>query len=202
MVDVIIVRHGQTRYNKNSSCLGRADVAMTPSGQTEAGRLAMRMKGIYADVVYTSPLERARNTAGPYLGTHGSVKHAKLIVEPALIERDWGEWEFMPLKQVNKTRPKEFEAFSSDWLGYTVPCGEAFMDVQRRVDEFLDRILPQSEGKTIYLSTHLGTARHIISHLLGLRPEQSRLFWMDNATYTRIEYDIGTKTGTLRCLGK
>lgn len=175
---------------------------MTPTGQMEAGRLAMRMKGIYADVIFSSPLERARNTAGPYLGTHGAAKHAKLVIEPALIERDWGEWEGMPLSEVAKARPEEYAAFTADWLGYTVPGGEAFADVQERVDAFLDRIMPESEGKTVYLSTHLGTARHIISHLLGLRPEESRLFWMDNATYTRIEYNNETKTGTIKCLGK
>ncbi|MBQ3425804.1 MAG: histidine phosphatase family protein [Clostridia bacterium] len=202
MVDVIIVRHGQTRYNKSKACLGRENVAMTETGQMDAGRLAMRMKGIYADVIYSSPLMRARNTAGPYLGTHGTAKHAKLVVEPALIERDWGEWEGMSLSKIKNTRPDEYAEFMADWLGYVVPGGESFSEVQERVNAFLDRIMPENDGKTVYLSTHLGTARHIISHLLGLRPEESRLFWMDNATYTRIEYDNKTKTGTLKCLGK
>ena len=200
MVDIIIVRHGQTRYNKNDSCLGRLDIPMTAAGQIAAGDLSRRMKGIYADIIYSSPLDRARNTAGPYLGTHGMVKRTKLVIEPALIERDWGEWECKPLKTIKKERPEEYAAFMEDWLNYTVPGGESFADVQARVDEFLDRIIPENDGKTLYLSTHLGAARHIISHLLGLAPEKSRLFRMDNATYTYIEYDNKTRTGIMKCL--
>lgn len=202
MVDIIIARHGETRYNKNNSCLGRMDIPMTSSGQLAAGMLSRRMKGIFADTVYTSPLGRARNTAGPYYGTHGMVKNAKLVIEPALIERDWGEWECKTLKTVKKERPEEYAAFCADRLGYCVPGGESFAEVQERVNAFLDRIIPENEGKMLYMSTHLGTARHIISHLLGLAPEQSFLFWMDNATYTHIEYDNKTGTGILKCLGK
>ena len=82
-------------------------------------------------------------------------------------------------------------------LCYVVPGGESSAAVQARVNEFLNRILPKYEGETVYLSTHLGTARHIISRLLGLDPNKSWLFWLDNASYAKIEYDNSTHTGVL-----
>ena len=201
MVRVFIIRHGETNPNKRNECLGLNDVELNGSGVMQAGRLALRMDKIFVDAAYTSPLSRAYHSARPFVGRNLSLKQIPYIVEPALTERDWGDWEGMTLDEIARRFPEEYAKFEADKLNYVVPGGESSAAVQDRVDEFLDRIMPEYEGGAVCLSTHLGTARHCISHLLGLRPEDSWRFWMDNATYAEIEYDSETKTGVLKKLG-
>lgn len=205
MVRVGIVRHAITDPNKRNECLGLRDVDINAEGRIEAGKFALRyikQREDFFESVFSSPLERAISSARPInLRNCYFRPKSRIIIEPALIERDWGEWEGKTLAAIAEEYPEEYSAFNADKLNYVIPGGEPSFTVQERVDEFLDRILPEYEDTHgICLVTHLGTARHIISHLLGLPPERSWDFWMGNSTAAEVQYDTKTKRGVLRKL--
>ena len=169
------------------------------------GKFALRYIVKPEDVfehVYSSPLSRAYASAQRVnMRQHQFRNHDRIIIEPALIERDWGEWEGKNFETIKKEYPEEYAAFCADKLNYVVPGGEPSSAVQARVNEFLDLILPEYDNtRGLCLVTHLGVARHIISHLLALPPERSWDFWMDNASAAEIHYDLETKRGVLRKL--
>lgn len=205
MVRVGIVRHAMTDPNTRGECLGLRDVDINANGRIEAGRFAMRYIKKEEDCfecIFSSPLERAVSSARPInLRNCYFRPKRRIVTEHALIERDWGKWEGKTLSEIAEEYPEEYAEFNADKLNYIVPGGEPSSDVQARVNEFLDRILPEyDDTHGICLVTHLGTARHIISHLLGLSPERSWDFWMDNSTAAEVLYDTKTKRGILRKL--
>lgn len=195
MVTVYIVRHGQTRENIYSQCLGRSDSPLTDAGRDMAEALAERMKNIDIDAFYSSPLSRAADTLKPL------AEERDIICDIRLTERDWGEWEGLSLSEIAQKFPAEYAEFDADKLNYPVPGGELSSCVQERVNSFMNEILPEYEGKTVVIGTHLGTARHCLSYLLGLKADESWRFWLDNASYAMVKYDLKVGCGVLHCLG-
>lgn len=187
MTRIYVVRHGQTDSNLRHTCVGIKDVPLNKTGKRQAKELAARLKNIKIDVVYTSPLKRAVDTISPYL----EMKGMNMRMSFGLIERDYGEWDDMTFEEIECQYPEEYRKWGENFISYKVPGGESAEDVQKRVNAFLEKTLRENEGRNILLVTHLGTARHIISSLLGLSTEQSWCFIIENTGMAVIDYDDG-----------
>lgn len=196
MTRIYIVRHGQTDSNLRHTCLGLKDVPLNKTGRRQAKELAARLKNISIDTVYTSPLKRAVETVSPYL----EMKNMNMRMSFGLIERDYGEWDDMTYDEIEQKYPEEYRKWVENLISYKVPGGESAEDVQARVNAFLKKALRENENKNILLVTHLGTARHIISSLLGLSTAQSWCFSIENAGMAVIDEDDGR--GVLRELAR
>lgn len=188
MIRIYVMRHGETESNTRAACVGRIDVPLNAAGRTQALDLCARLNDVIPDAVYVSPLSRAADTIKPYCAAHPKVP---FITEFDLRERDFGEWEDMSFEEINAYDPERFAQWQDDFIGYTVPGGESSAQVQQRVNRFIDRLLEQGDGKTYFLVTHLGTARHIISRCLGLSTEQSWRFTVENASVAVIDIENG-----------
>lgn len=182
MVTLYIIRHGETNSNIRRTCLGHKDVELNENGKAQALDLCKRLGNVHFDAVYSSPLSRAISTIAPYGKT-------PVIMNFALIERDFGIWDDMTFEEIESAYPKEYKKWHADWLGYKIPGGESSAEVQARVNDVMDKIIDNHPNGTVAVVTHLGTARHIISHLLGLTAEQSWRFTFENAKYAVIEID-------------
>lgn len=182
MVTLYIIRHGETNSNIRRTCLGHKDVELNETGKVQALELCKKLENVHFDAVYSSPLSRAISTIAPYGKT-------PVIMNFALIERDFGIWDDMTFEEIKSSYPKEYKKWQSDWIGYKIPNGESSAEVQSRVNDVMDKIVANHKDGTVAVVTHLGTARHIISHLLGLTAEQSWLFTLENAKYAVIEID-------------
>ena len=192
MTRIYIVRHGQTDSNLRHTCIGVKDIPLNKTGRRQAKELAARLKNIKIDAVYTSPLKRAVETISPYL----EMKGMNMRMSFGLIERDYGEWDDMTFEEIEQQFPEEYRKWGENLISYKIPGGESAEEVQIRVNAFLQKALNENDGKSILLVTHLGTARHIISSLLGLSTEQSWCFSMENAGMAVIDADDGR--GVLR----
>lgn len=185
LTNIYIIRHGETDSNIRQSCIGHKDVPLNEAGHEQAKQLAERLKGIKLDAVYSSPLNRAVDTVNPAIMALG----VPVTMSFALIERDFGAWDDMTFGEIEEKYPEEFRQWNENWAGYRVPEGESGEDVQNRVNAFVGKMLQAHKDQTVALVTHLGTARHLISALLGLTVEQSWLFTLDNAKYALIGID-------------
>src|SRR3990170_3919093 len=107
MLDVYFLRHGQTTYNAdNNRYCGRTDIPLAEKGIAQADSVHQQLKHISFDAVYSSPLQRAFNTAQIASGKKDVIKDDRLI------EADFGEWE-------GKTREEfisENEALWTNWM--------------------------------------------------------------------------------------
>ena len=107
----------------------------------------------------------------------------------ALIERNYGDWDDLTFEEIEAQDPEGYRAWQENWIDYVIPNGESAAQTQARIDTFLENVQKSNPQGNVLIMTHLGTARHIISKLLGLTAEQSWLFALDNAKYALIETD-------------
>ena len=188
MIRVYIIRHGKTESNTRAACVGSTDVQLNDVGRAQAISLCERMRDVFPDVIYVSPLLRAADTIKPYCELHPEIQ---VVTEQDLRERDFGEWEDKTFEEIREADPERYAKWQYDFIGYVVPGGESSEQVQQRINSFIDRLLNQGDGKVYFLVTHLGTARHLISRCLGLSTEQSWRFNIENASVTVIDIENG-----------
>lgn len=184
MTTIYIIRHGETNSNIRHACVGRKDVPLNEKGIEQAEQLADRLKTVSFDTVYSSPLCRAVDTIEPVMK-----KGKRLIMNYDLIERDFGDWDDMTFAEIKESDPVGYAEWKSKWTDFVIPNGESAEQVQRRANKIINKIINEHKGENVALATHLCTARHIISGLLGLSTAQSWLFTLDNARYAVISVD-------------
>lgn len=187
LTELYIVRHGETDFNIRHACLGHSDIPLNETGQEQVRLLAKRLIDVEFDAVYVSPLARAVDTAAAIK------KKAPMTMSYGLIERDYGDWENMTLKEIEAKYPDKYREWRANWIDFVLPNGESAAQHQKRVDETLDKITNEHKNERILIVTHLGTARHIISHILGLSAEQSWRFTLDNAGVAIMQSDSDGK---------
>ena len=89
MTTLLLARHGETDWNRARRWQGHADRPLTARGRTQAADLAARLAHIALEAVYSSDLQRARETAEPVATTHG----LELVQLPELREVNVGSWQ-------------------------------------------------------------------------------------------------------------
>ncbi len=162
-----IVRHGQTEKNKAHMLQGRSDVPLNEDGrrQAEALRERFNTEGISFDLVYTSPLIRAVQTAEILAGG------ACMVTDGRLIEMDYGPYEGMDLKNP----APEVMTFFSDFVHNPAPEGmEPLQEVVARLGSFLGEIRSEAAEKNVLVSTHAIAMKGALEHLT---PESEGSYW-------------------------
>jgi 2,3-bisphosphoglycerate-dependent phosphoglycerate mutase len=191
---LVLVRHGQSEWNKKNLFTGWADVELTEQGVAEAHKAAslLKEKGLKFDEAFTSGLKRAQNTLSIILQDMGQTD-IPISRDKALNERDYGD-----LVGLNKddARKKWGEEQVHIWRrSYDVPPpgGESLkMTAERTIPYFKKEILPRVEaGETILVSAHGNSLRSIIMWLEKLTPEQ--VVKLELATGVPIVYRINEK---------
>lgn len=184
---IYIVRHGQTEQNLKKKLQGRSDFPLTELGREQASAVgdAFHDAGIVFDKVYTSPLDRAIETAKLVAGD------APIDVEEALIEMDYGPYEGIDLFDL----PPEVEEFFKDFTNHPAPEGmEQLPDVVARAGEFLERLKAEAVNRDILLSTHAIAMKGLLEYLT---PESNGAYWstfIGNCAVYVTEYHDGTYT--------
>ncbi len=184
---IYIVRHGQTELNQRSVLQGRSNHPLTDLGREQASAVgdAFREAGIVFDKVYTSPLDRAIETAKLVAGD------VPIECEDALIEMDYGPYEGTDLHNL----PPEVEEFFQDFTNHPAPDGmEQLSSVVARAGEFLERLKAEAVHRDILLSTHAIAMKGLLEYLT---PESNGAYWskyIGNCAVYVTEYHDGTYT--------
>ena len=164
---IYIVRHGQTELNQRSVLQGRSNHPLTDLGREQASAVgdAFRDAGIVFDKVYTSPLDRAIETAKLVAGD------VPIECEDALIEMDYGPYEGTDLHDL----PPEVEEFFQDFTNHPAPEGmEQLSSVVARAGEFLERLKAEAVHRDILLSTHAIAMKGLLEYLT---PDSNGAYW-------------------------
>ena len=151
---IYLIRHGVTDANKRKSLQGRTDISLNEQGRELARITSEGLKNINFDIIFTSPLKRARETAEIIRGN----RNIPLIEEELIQEISFGEYEGLCFGKENYTIPdKDFMFFFDKPECYKpAPGGETFEEVLARTGAFLQELIQKEEyqDKTILLSTH------------------------------------------------
>lgn len=158
---LIIARHGETEDNVNEIIQGQTGGILTPKGREQTSKLALRLENEKIDIIYSSDLKRASDTAKEILKYHQDVP---VFYTPLLRERAFGKWEGRPIPEWRKyckerglTR-REVRPEGG---------GENFQDILKRVKRFMDELVPKHLGDTVLLVSHGGVIKCLYSILLN-----------------------------------
>lgn len=196
MLELILIRHGQTDSNKRRTYMGWTDVELNEEGIRQARNLKEKLKNLSVDKIYSSPLKRARKTAEIINENFNLDIH----YDNNLKERNFGIWDDLTDDEIKKLNEKEYNAWQKDWKNYPVKGGESGMDSYERVIKFTENILNSFDSGRILIVSHLGTIRFMLSYLLGMGIEGSWRFRLDNCEMAKIQVTDGY--GILTSLGK
>ena len=194
MTEIYILRHGQTDSNLRNACIGSMDIPLNDRGREQALEVCARLSDIGIDVIYTSPLSRAVDTVSPYIRENPAVA---MHMSYAFSERDFGEWENLTFDGIKQKEPHLYDEWQKDPVSFKIPGGESMSDVRERVDKALAKILSLHKDKKILIVTHLLTGRNVIGSLLGMPGELEKSFFIDNASFAKVEYKDGKGILTL-----
>jgi len=196
---LVLVRHGQSEWNRKNLFTGWADVDLTEQGIAEAHKAAalLRERGMKFDEAFTSGLIRAQRTLDIILKDLGQAD-IPITRDKALNERDYGD-----LVGMNKddARKKWGEEQVHIWRrSYDVPPpgGESLKDTaERAVPYFRQHILPKVEkGENVLVSAHGNSLRAIIMWLEKLKPEE--VLKLELETGVPIVYELDEQGNIVR----
>ena len=125
---LILVRHGQTEWNASGRYQGQSNVALSKMGREQAMYLANRFPVDQLDAIYTSNLDRARDTA-ECVGRKFGVS---VRPEPAFRELSFGDWEGLSYREISAQWPEEAEKLFTAPEELKIPHGETFQELQNR----------------------------------------------------------------------
>lgn len=160
----ILIRHGETDWNKSERFRGRSDVSLNAQGQLQAQRVAAWLAAADLAAVYSSPLPRALETAAPLAAEHN------LQIEPEadLLDIDYGSWEGLSAEEAQARDPAIWDAWAKAPGRVRFPGGESVRQVRNRVENMLRRMTEDHLGETVALVSHRVTCHVILCYVLGL----------------------------------
>jgi broad specificity phosphatase PhoE len=182
---LFLVRHGQTDANLKNLALGRADVPLNDTGRRQAALIAKALAGEGLAAVYSSPLQRAHETARAIAAACG----LEVRTNPGLIEMDIGEMDGLDFKEVRERWPDVIEA----WLGAggpeeRMPGGERLVDVQRRAWKTVERLAERHrDDEAVCAVTHNFVILSVLTNVLGVELSQFRRLRHEVAAITVLE---------------
>lgn len=186
ITEFTFVRHGETGANENGILQGQNDTALNALGLRQAEAVAEYLAAKTFDLVVASDLSRAVVTARTILA-HG---HGDVPFETSRALREWhcGEGQGMKIAEVGERWPDYRKYFSGALPERRIPGGESCVEVQARVDAFLEETVRKHPGKRILLVSHYGVAQRIFRRIVG-PVSGDRLFpRMDNCAVSTFRY--------------
>jgi len=160
---LVLVRHGQTDHNREGRLQGQVDIPLNDRGVLQAETLARTVAAAPPDLIVSSPLERARDTAGAVARACG----LEATTDPAFLERSFGQWEGLRGEEIRRRWPAEH----GDWRAHRTIRGldiEDRPEVGERVAAGCRRLLAQHPDRTVMVVAHGAAITLGITALLGL----------------------------------
>lgn len=159
---VLLVRHGQTPTT-GATLPGRAKgLHLSDAGRAQADAVAERIAALRkVAAVYTSPLERTRETAAPI----GRALGLRPRVARGLVECDFGSWTGRPLKELRKL--PEWRAVQRYPSGFRFPGGESFSEMHTRITTAVQSLVADHPGETIVAVSHADPIKAAVGDALG-----------------------------------
>ncbi len=171
MTRFILVRHGQTEWNRVERFRGRADVPLNDTGLAQARATGVRIAGEWkVAAVYSSPLSRAVRTAEA-IAAHFNLQ---VQVRPDLADIDYGQWQGLTPDEARARWPEEVEAWYSAPQDAHIPGGETLAALRARAMAEIRELGSLHPGDTIVLAGHTVINRIMLLGVLGLGNER---FW-------------------------
>jgi probable phosphoglycerate mutase len=187
-VELIVVRHGETTWNREGRIQGQGDSPLTERGLAQAQAVAARVSRERVDALYSSDLGRARETARHVAASTG----LEMRMDAGLRERAFGLLQGKTWHEIGDD-PKSPMKMVDD-PAYVVPGGESMLEFRDRVRATLARIAGDATGKTIAIVTHGGVLGLLYREAMAQSLSEPRGYKTLNAVLNHFRYQAGRLT--------
>ena len=181
MTTVLLIRHAHWDGVGRVLAGRLAGTRLSPRGVAEAGRLAEALAQLELAAVYTSPLERARDTAAPLARAHG----LPLREEPRLLELDFGQWTGQSVATLQDD--PSWRRFNRERGTARIPGGETMPEAVARARDALSEIVAGWGEARVAAVTHGDIVRGLVADALGLPLPRLLQLEVDPASVTILE---------------
>lgn len=165
MTLMVLVRHGETEWNRVERFRGRADVPLNNTGLAQAEATARRLAAEWQPAaIYSSPLSRALRTAEAIARPLG----LPVQIHRGLVDIDYGRWQGLTPDEARVEWPEEAETWYRNPQSASIPGGETLERVRVRAMEAVNQLAARHPGQTIVLVGHTVVNRAILLGVLGL----------------------------------
>ncbi|MES2188421.1 MAG: histidine phosphatase family protein [Pseudomonadota bacterium] len=182
MTDLILIRHGETDWNRALRFQGQTDVPLNTVGLAQAERIAARLGAEAVDRIVSSDLDRAMRTALPAAALLG----LPVVAEPGLREQCFGYAEGRTGAEIRADRPEAW----LQWLAFhadgAFPGGESTREFHDRTVGAVRRLAAAHAGENLLLFTHGGVLDMVFRAARALSLDGPRLAEIPNAGFNRI----------------
>ena len=180
---LLLIRHGENEYVKTGRLAGRlTGIHLNERGQKQAEALSEALKDVPIKAIYSSPLERAMETAAPI----AQARKLQIVPEPDLMDTHVGSWEGKSLKVLR--RAKVWKIVQQAPSRFRFPDGESFVESQARYVSALERIVkkhtkPQDVVAVVF---HADPIRLAVAHFIGLPLDHFQRLSCDTGSLTAL----------------
>ena len=182
MAKLLLIRHGQPRLHAEDRFWGKTDIELSDAGLKQAERLGDRLSQMKIDVVYSSTLLRAMETAEMVASPH----KLKVLALKELCECSFGFAEGLTFNEISQKFPALGKELAQ---GKTIsfPGGESLEQLDLRVVEFMEKLALVKPESTVAVIAHGGPLRLLVCRLLGLGIEHWLKWRIDYASLSIVE---------------
>ncbi|MFN8413960.1 MAG: histidine phosphatase family protein [Anaerolineales bacterium] len=178
---LLLIRHGENDYVKTGKMAGRLPgVHLNERGQKQAQALGDALKNVPLTALYSSPLERAIETATPI----ATVRNLTIVQNPDLMDTDVGKWQGKSLAVLRLK--KEWKIVQSAPSRFKFPEGESFLDLQSRIANVLEGLIKKHNKPKDIIAVvfHADPIKLAVSHFLGLPLDHFQKLSCDTGSLT------------------
>ncbi|MCS6992724.1 MAG: histidine phosphatase family protein [Anaerolineales bacterium] len=179
---LLLIRHGENDYVKAGKLAGRLpEVHLNERGRQQAEELAQALANVPIKAVYSSPLERARETAAPLAAKLG----LEMQIRPGLMETGIGTWTGQELKALRKL--PEWKLVQEAPSRFRFPQGESFAETQLRMVNEIEAILALHQKEDVIACvSHADPIKLATAYYLGMPLDHFQRLGCDTASVTAL----------------
>jgi len=184
MTTLLLIRHGENDYVKKGRLAGwLPGVHLNENGRKQAEALVARLQPVKLDAIYSSPLERATETAAPL----AKARTLPIVKRPDLGEVRYGQWTGKSLKVLNRTKLWPVVQHRPSLMRF--PDGESFLEVQLRATRELQRLCAAHPKGIIAAVSHADVIKLVVAHYLGMHLDLFQRLHIHPASVTVLHVD-------------
>jgi len=185
--DVLLIRHGETAWNRGKIFRGTHDVPLNDNGRAQGAALAEALRNRRIDAAFTSGLSRARETAEIVLAG----RNVAAVIEDGLCDFDYGDWTGLADEEVARRWPEQHRLWTSNPEQATIPGGDMLQSVFDRAVSAMARIAADHDGSTVALFAHRVVNKLLVLGALGLELSRFNFILQDNCCLNEFRYIHG-----------
>jgi probable phosphoglycerate mutase len=184
LTELLFIRHGETDWNRQQRFQGQIDVPLNATGPAQAARVAGRLAADRHDALFSSDLQRARETAAPL----SAAWHLAPVALPGLREQHFGVLEGLDVPTIQARHPDLWQRWLEHRADYALPGGESLRRFHARVMAAVRELAAAHAGARLAVVTHGGVLDMLWRSAHGLSLDGLRACEIPNAGLNRMRW--------------